>query len=885
MKKRKNNKKESEEVLAGTRTSTIGGSGSNTITAESKGASSGATGDVNTVAIQSALNQVGAAGGGTVIISTPGTYLLNTQGIDPYDPNANKKYCVSFDYDNVSLEIGEGVILKLADNQQIGSLVNNSAGAVNMFTWRNITNLHIYGRGRITGNTAGQTGWTGGYAQLTNGCIMFGHGLSPLSRNSNVLIEDLTLDDHFSNPINLDYGINIVYRNLNASDCGEGFQQTNSLNSVIEGCTYTDTTGNSGGDAFEQSDCVDCSISDCRAIATATGSTIGGGGLDIGRSTRQVVSNMFFIGNCQGGISQGTHMKDYSTLTVDHTLNTKVTSSSYNFQASDVGRYLHITLGTGFTVGKYKIASVASNAATLSSSPAAIDTSGADWFIPSNLQTWSGDGTGKTVFSDTHSFATTNIGKTLRITGGTSWTKGIYTIVSVASGRATLNAAPAASGTTDGEYLFGVCDETIITDCIASNLPAGTVACDSADGDCVIQNFKVVNSATAFYTNTDTDGVVRMTNCTSDSCSGPSTITGSRKVILNACTFNNSASGAGLSISKTGPSYNNSVVPEVSIIGGQYNFNAGGGIDIQGNGDSTFAPRLTVVFPEMRGNGSNADITTTAGTIYNSSIILQPKQTAVATNLVVDGAVNTRVSSVTYSFTIEDVGSFLDIPYTTNWTGGRYRIASITSTSANLDASPAAVGVTGGNWSIIRKGFSLKNGAIYHGTNNVGAMYGVLAAGSIQEMFRINGSNEFEIDNNLPLRTSNAFYSTALTADTSGIARSLNRHRFNGSLRLATTTKATSFTADANVSMYTVDSTSGSVTATMFTADSFADGMNGHIVTFIKLVAGNSMIIAAGAGQTINGGANVSVTGQYTSVTIVYDLANTNWVVISQKGT
>src|SRR6185369_16734786 len=43
-----------------------------------------------------------------------------------------------------------------------------------------------------------------------------------------------------------------------------------------------------------------------------------------------------------------------------------VTSASYNFVAGDVGSWLFISSGTNWTPGWYKIASVGSNAATLS---------------------------------------------------------------------------------------------------------------------------------------------------------------------------------------------------------------------------------------------------------------------------------------------------------------------------------------------------------------------------------------------------------------------------------------------------------------------------------------------------------------------------------------
>ena len=76
-----------------------------------------------------------------------------------------------------------------------------------------------------------------------------------------------------------------------------------------------------------------------------------------------------------GGWTAGTEggCNTYTDLVVDGTLNTKVTSASYNFVAADVGSWLDITAGGAWTGGRYVIVSVAANAATLASSPAAVN--------------------------------------------------------------------------------------------------------------------------------------------------------------------------------------------------------------------------------------------------------------------------------------------------------------------------------------------------------------------------------------------------------------------------------------------------------------------------------------------------------------------------------
>jgi hypothetical protein len=66
-------------------------------------------------------------------------------------------------------------------------------------------------------------------------------------------------------------------------------------------------------------------------------------------------------------------------LTVDGTLNTKVTSSSYTFLAGDVGATLYVPIQAGWNFGQYTVQSVAGGAAVLNASPAATGTTGGTW--------------------------------------------------------------------------------------------------------------------------------------------------------------------------------------------------------------------------------------------------------------------------------------------------------------------------------------------------------------------------------------------------------------------------------------------------------------------------------------------------------------------------
>src|SRR5262249_6018915 len=98
-----------------------------------------------------------------------------------------------------------------------------------------------------------------------------------------------------------------------------------------------------------------------------------------------------------GGFVAGASGTDYSQqdsaqytftdLVVDASVNTKVTSASHNFVAADVGNIMQINSGTGWTVGFYQIVSVASNAATLDRSPAAVNTTGGTFHVGGALLT------------------------------------------------------------------------------------------------------------------------------------------------------------------------------------------------------------------------------------------------------------------------------------------------------------------------------------------------------------------------------------------------------------------------------------------------------------------------------------------------------------------
>lgn len=157
------------------------------------------------------------------------------------------------------------------------------------------------------------------------------------------------------------------------------------------------------------------------------------------------------------------------------------TSTSYNFVAGDVGAWLYIKSGTNWTPGWYQIASVASNAATLSASigqgvqisnnrfitqtvagiaTTASPTSGT-WGIDYSQQNAAQftnnvlTGTTTTCTDATNPFGVQMVGNFICISTGTGVTAGWYEIVSVSGVTATLDRTAGATYSACTYYLGG----------------------------------------------------------------------------------------------------------------------------------------------------------------------------------------------------------------------------------------------------------------------------------------------------------------------------------------------------------------------------------------------------------------------------------------------
>jgi hypothetical protein len=83
-----------------------------------------------------------------------------------------------------------------------------------------------------------------------------------------------------------------------------------------------------------------------------------------------------------------------------------------------------------------------------------------------DLASANGDGAAPVVTSATHSFTARDVNKSLHVTAGTNWTTGVYTIVSVSGGAATLDRAVGSTATlSSGSASLASATDINIEDC------------------------------------------------------------------------------------------------------------------------------------------------------------------------------------------------------------------------------------------------------------------------------------------------------------------------------------------------------------------------------------------------------------------------------------
>lgn len=253
--------------------------------------------------IQAAIDAAYAAGGGEVFVPASGSaYLLTDAGDNPYWSNHHYSLEIK---SNVKLVIERGATLKLDDDQMSGT-----SDGVDLIIGEDVSKVYIGGGGRITGNAAGQSGWTGGYAQTTHGCGIYLEGTSA-GGCLDVMIEGLELDDFWSNAIYveadaIDRNKRITLRDLYIHNVGGDSTSIIFCNGVTyENIRATDSEDVQTGDGLEVGACTGVRISDCYVGTNGAGAAIDLFGSHLVTVTNCVIDGWYAGIDCQAAAARG----------------------------------------------------------------------------------------------------------------------------------------------------------------------------------------------------------------------------------------------------------------------------------------------------------------------------------------------------------------------------------------------------------------------------------------------------------------------------------------------------------------------------------------------------------------------------------------------------
>lgn len=257
--------------------------------------------------IQAAIDAAYAAGGGVVYVPpSAGAYLLSYAGTNPYI--ANHRYALEIKT-NVHLMIPSGATLKLADTQMSGS-----TDGVDLIVGQDVSNIYIGGGGRLTGNTAGQTGWSGGYAQTGHGMGIYLEGTSA-GGCLDVIIENLQIDDLFSNGIwveadAIDRNKRFTLRDLYIHNVGgDSFSICFCEGVTAENIWASDVEDVQTGDGIEFGACTGVTVSNCHIKSNGAGA-----GIDPFGTHNLTITNCVIDGWYSGISIQAAAVRGRSTI-------------------------------------------------------------------------------------------------------------------------------------------------------------------------------------------------------------------------------------------------------------------------------------------------------------------------------------------------------------------------------------------------------------------------------------------------------------------------------------------------------------------------------------------------------------------------------------------
>ncbi len=173
-----------------------------------------------------------------IIIDVCGVVSITKAAI-PNPSLPSNDYCLTLP-GNTNLIVPPCVTIQLADAQQ-------ATRPIDLIIMDSVDNVRIGGGGKILGNTAGQTGWAGGYAQITNGCGIRSFGLI----NTNIIISDLDISDLFSNPIEVVNVTTLRIEEIRSTGVGEGIEIQYCTDVYMHNIYLDDNTDVTVGDGIE----------------------------------------------------------------------------------------------------------------------------------------------------------------------------------------------------------------------------------------------------------------------------------------------------------------------------------------------------------------------------------------------------------------------------------------------------------------------------------------------------------------------------------------------------------------------------------------------------------------------------------------------------------
>lgn len=271
----------------------------------------------NTAAINAAYAKAVLAGGGTVVIDSPGTCAVGVTGTNPYQ--ASTQYLFDVAGNDIRTVIENGTTLRLPNATQ-----TDAGGFVFGFVWRNRLRLTFEGEGIFDLNSQNQSGWTLGYGQQSGGHFN-GYATQAGGGIHDNTVKNLTLLNTFGNPVNLgnlgssNQAINTrcYTKELKCRVYGEGLQ----LIGVTDGEHFRnvlDDTGNtSRGDNLEISNCLNIVVGYNRVYGDGTNSLAGSGLDGFGSKKVSVIGNMFDGVNDAMSFDNGVGGSICDIITVD----------------------------------------------------------------------------------------------------------------------------------------------------------------------------------------------------------------------------------------------------------------------------------------------------------------------------------------------------------------------------------------------------------------------------------------------------------------------------------------------------------------------------------------------------------------------------------------